>query len=90
MIRKLLGRWASESLRAAAVQLEKRVADLEAEVEARDRLVKVIEAERDAMAAVIARDRERIRAEGASYARQRAEAEGVMENEQRRPYQSVG
>jgi len=50
---------------------------LEVELRKRDATIAVLEAERDAMAAVIARDRQRVQAESASYARQRAEAEGV-------------
>jgi cell division protein FtsB len=51
-------------------KLLNRVADLEAEIEARDRQIRVLEAERDSMAAVIARDRERVRAETAVFARE--------------------
>ena len=58
-----------------------RLAKSEADCEALKLRIKVIEAERDSLAAVIARDRERIRAEGAAYARQRAEAEGSVNNE---------
>jgi hypothetical protein len=56
--------------------VDRRIADLQAQLDARDRTIRVLEAERDNLAAVIARDRERIRAEGAAYARQRAESEG--------------
>jgi hypothetical protein len=60
-------------------RLERRVADLEAEVQARDRVIRVLEAERDALAGVIARDRERVKAETAVYARKVAEMEGRNE-----------
>ena len=56
-------------------QLERRVAELEADVEARDRQIRILEVERDALAAVVARDRERIKAETAALARRTAEAE---------------
>lgn len=68
----LLKRYATAKLRRENDRL---TADLEAE---RRRLA-VVEAERDSMAAVIARDRERIWAEGAAYIRQRAEAEGMTD-----------
>ena len=60
-------------------RLEKQVLDLQAEIDARDRIVKVFEAERDAMAAVIARDRERVKAESAGFAQLRAEREGLTD-----------
>ena len=58
-------------------KLEKRVADLETELDAKKRELAVADAEIESMAAVIARDRARIRAEGAAYVRQQAEAEGM-------------
>jgi hypothetical protein len=67
---RLLSRWAEASTQA-------RISKLEADLEAERLKVKVIEAERDNLASVVARDRERIRAEGAAYARQRADSEGV-------------
>lgn len=57
-------------------KLTKRVADLESQLAAKDRNIAVMQAEIDAMAAVIARDRQRVQAESAGYARQRAEYEG--------------
>jgi len=62
-------------------RLERKLALLTAELEAEKLKTKVVEAERDNLAAVVARDRERIRAEGAAYASQRAKSEGVK-NEQ--------
>jgi hypothetical protein len=56
-------------------KLSRRVHDLQSEIESRDRIIKVVEAERDAMAAVIARDRARVASETAQFNRQRAEAE---------------
>ena len=58
-------------------RLEKQIADLQAEIDGKDRIIRVLETELETMAAVMARDRERIRAEGAAYARQRAESEGT-------------
>ncbi len=69
MIVAILSRWADASL-------QRQVTKLEAELEAGRRAIQVLTAERDNLAAVIARDRERIRAEGACFIRQRVEAEG--------------
>lgn len=44
--------------------------------EATKRQLRVVEAERDALAAVVARDRARVAAETAAYARQQADEEG--------------
>ncbi len=60
-------------------RLERRIDDLEAELEATRRKLAVAETETESMAAVIARDRARIKAEGAAYARQQAEAEGLTD-----------
>ena len=62
---------------ARAAKLERRILDLEANIEAKDRQLSVAQAEIESLAGVIARDRERIKAKGAAYARQRAESEGV-------------
>ena len=69
-MKRLLQRWANAKLR-------RRVLELEAELEAARRTVKVLEAERDNLALVLARDRSRIEAEIATYQRRKAEAEGV-------------
>lgn len=58
-------------------RLQKQVDDLQAEIDGRDRIIRVLETELETMAGVMARDRERIKAEGAAYARQRAESEGT-------------
>ena len=55
--------------------LETRVAELQALFEAERRRREVAEAETEAMAAVISRDRMRVLAETAAYARQRADHE---------------
>ena len=57
--------------------LAKKIDRLETELRKRDATIAVLEAERDAMAAVIARDRQRVTAECAVAARSKAEAEGV-------------
>ena len=58
-------------------QLRKQIADLESQLATRDRTIAVMQVELDAMAGVIARDRERVKAESAAFARQRAECEGT-------------
>jgi len=70
MIRRFLRRWADDALR-------KQVADLRTELEAERRRLTVANAEIESLASVVARDRARIASEGAAYARQRAESEGV-------------
>ena len=62
-------------------KLEKRIADLEAELEANQRKLQVAEAEIESLAAVIARDRARIESETAAYSRKKAEAEGMTTDE---------
>lgn len=57
-------------------KLLKQIADLTAELEAQKRVLAIKDAELDSLAGVIARDRERVKAETAMYARQRAESEG--------------
>ena len=70
----------ARSIPAKVKRLERQVLDLEADLDAKDRTIAVMQAELDSLAAVIARDRERIRAEGSAYARQRAESEGSDEH----------
>ena len=60
-------------------RLERRVLSLEAEIAKRDRAIAVMQCEIDSMAGVIARDRQRVAAESAIAARQRADAEGTDE-----------
>ena len=64
-------------------QLLRQVADLQAELEARDRTIRVQAVEIENLAAVVARDRERIKAEAATFARQRAELEGLTDGHPR-------
>lgn len=61
--------------RIADKSLQATVLDLEAKLQARDRVIAVQAAELESMAAVIARDRERVKAETASHVRCRAESE---------------
>ena len=67
---------------------DRKLLDLQAQIEQRDRTIGVMQAEIEQLAAVIARDREWIKAEAAAYARQRAEAEGI--NSEQRDYESSG
>lgn len=67
---RILQQWATAKVR-------RQNANLVADLEAHDRTIKVMQAEIDSLALVVARDRERIMAEAAAYARQRAESEGV-------------
>lgn len=57
--------------------LEKRVLDLESVVEERNRQIRILEAERDSLSEVIARDRLRVKAESATFAATVANATGV-------------
>lgn len=73
-------RRASKRERAAvqeAASLRQELLDAKAELEAKDRTIRVQQAELDAMAGVVARDRERVHAETAEHARRVAEAEGT-------------
>ncbi len=55
--------------------LEKKILAMQSQLKARDRTIVVLETENDVMALVVARLEERVRAEGARYARDRAESE---------------
>ena len=67
----LIGKWT----RRTDSKLTRRVHNLEMEIEARDRTIRVLQAEIDSLAGVVARDRLRVQAETAEYARRKAEAE---------------
>lgn len=67
----------------------KTVLDMQARLDEKDRLVSVLKAEVDSLAGVIARDRQRIQAETARYARDQAEAEGTTSNDRRRAIQGI-
>ena len=58
-------------------RLEKRLLDLQSQIDAKDRQIEVLQAEVETLALVIARDRARVQAEMAGYVRQRAEHEGL-------------
>lgn len=64
-MRRLLKRWADDALQRENAELRAKVAALEAETET--------------MALVIARDRERVKAELAAYSKARADAEGPLD-----------
>ena len=68
MLASLLKRFANRTL-------QRRIAKLEQELEAARRTIRVLEAERETLALVLARDRARVQAELAAYARKQAEAE---------------
>ncbi len=72
-------RWPWTTTDANVGKLRRIALDLKARLEAKDRQLAVLEAERDSLAAVVARDRQRVAAECASFSRQRAEAEGISE-----------
>ncbi len=61
--------------RFASTRLKRENARLRAELEAERLKVQVVEAERDTLCEVLARDRARIQAETAAYQRSRAESE---------------
>ena len=64
---------------ARVAKLRRIALNLQSQLEAKERIIAVLEAERDSLAAVVARDRQRVAAECASFSRQRAEAEGISE-----------
>lgn len=59
--------------------LRDRINELEADVKAQQRIVRIQAVEIETLAAVIARDRERVKAEAATFARQRATQEGLTD-----------
>lgn len=61
---------------------ERRIRQLETDLEIANKRAEVLEAERDNLAAVVARDRQRIQAEAAAYGRKQAEAEGASDEQQ--------
>ena len=74
MIRRLLKQFAD-----AKLQLQ--VATLESELDKTERQLSIAETENKSLSAVIARDRSRIQAEVAAYKRQRAESEGIQNDQ---------
>ncbi|WP_425397300.1 hypothetical protein [Aeoliella sp.] len=57
-------------------KLTSQVLDLQAELEARDRTIRILQSEVETLAMVLARDRARVQAEAAEQAARRAAAEG--------------
>jgi hypothetical protein len=75
-VRRLF-RWSVERrLRRENAKLSAELLDTRAELEAERRALRVAEAEIESLAAVVARDRARVKAETAVYARKLADAEG--------------
>jgi len=70
------------STKHSGEKLRRKILDLESDLDAANRKIRVIEAERDAMAEVIARDRLRVQSETAAYARAKAESESDGRNRQ--------
>lgn len=70
MFQRLFSRWGNQSLRRELNQLRKQLAEQVADSEALRRELRVRDAEIETLAAVVARDRERIKSEAATYARQ--------------------
>jgi hypothetical protein len=62
---------------ARIAKLERRALDLQAELQAKDRVIAVLQAEIDQLSIVLARDRSRVESELAHFARARAESEGT-------------
>lgn len=58
------------------LRTDRRILELESRIDEKDRLLAVLRAENDALADVVSRDRQRIQAERAAYARRQAESEG--------------
>ncbi len=74
-MRNLLRRFATKVVQKQVSQLEKELADLQATIESKDRRIGILESEIEGLAEVLARDRARVAAEMAAYARRQAEAE---------------
>lgn len=74
MIASLLRRWADAALVREAT-------DLKQKLDTTQRELAVTEAERDTLAAVVVRERARVEAETAIYNRNRAEAEGLRDEQ---------
>lgn len=72
----LLRRFATDATRREAARLQRQTDDISVELEVARRALTVVEAERDELAAVVARNIERVKAESAAAARTRAQHEG--------------
>lgn len=73
-------RWLKE---LSALRTDRRIRDLQAQIDEKDRLIAVLRAETESLAGVIARDRARVAAEMAAYNRDRAQSEGVSDERDR-------
>lgn len=71
-MRELLKRWADSLLRSRLAEIEDALANRESEVESLKRQLTVVNAERDELAAVLARNRARVKAEIAAASRDQA------------------
>lgn len=76
MFRRLFARWGDAALRREVARLKEDLAAAQTALKSEERRREVAEAETQAIALVVARDRERVKAELASFARQRADSEG--------------
>lgn len=76
MLTRILRKWATRRLR-------RQVDSVHTELDAARVALRIAQAEIDSLAAVIARDRQRVQAEAAGYARQRAEHEGTNDERTR-------
>ena len=72
MFGRLFARWGTKALQREVKRLQCALEDSGAEMEALKRVIRIRDAEIDSLAAVIARDRERVKAETANAARQSA------------------
>ena len=70
MFRRLFVRWGNRNLQREVETLRKQLAERDADNDSLRREMRVREAEIETLAAVIARDRERIKSEAAAYAKQ--------------------
>jgi hypothetical protein len=75
MISRLFARWGDDTLQRELKRLRASLDDAHSEREALQRVIRVKDAEIDSLAAVVARDRERVKAETAHAARQSADGE---------------
>lgn len=70
MLRRFIVRWGNRNLQREVETLRKQVAERDADNDSLRRELRVRDAEIESLAGVVARDRERIKAEAAAYARQ--------------------
>ena len=85
MLKRILARYANRTLRRDLSRLQSELAEVRTELDIEQRKTRVQQAEIDSMAAVIARDRERIKAEAATAIRQRLLNDRVQRRGNRSP-----